>query len=163
MLGCFIDFNSLGVSDQQDCKSPSRDLLTRLLNSRGISEEAEAFHDEYYLRGTDFVRLHIGINDFTLINEQYGFDFGDKVLYTFGNALKKGLGVNSAVGRYTGSKFVVLRQVESSEDADRLPEKIREIGDSVREIDGNPVTLYLSVGYALYSECLDLEKQVKDA
>ena len=163
LLGCFIDFNSLGVSDQQDCKSPSRDLLTRLLNSRGISEEAEAFHDEYYLRGTDFVRLHIGINDFTLINEQYGFDFGDKVLYTFGNALKKGLGVNSAVGRYTGSKFVVLRQVESSEDADRLPEKIREIGDSVREIDGNPVTLYLSVGYALYSECLDLEKQVKDA
>lgn len=37
--------------------------------------------------------------------------------------------------------------------------RVKEIGESIREIDGNPITLYLSVGFALYSECLDLEKQ----
>jgi diguanylate cyclase (GGDEF)-like protein/PAS domain S-box-containing protein len=162
LIGCFTDIDSPSVSDQQDHNSPNRDLLTGLLNSRGISEDAEAFHDEYYLRGTDFVRMHIQINDFTMINEQYGFDFGDKVLYTLGSALEKGLGTNSTVGRYAGRKFAVLRQVANKEEARELCEKVKTIGDSIREIDGNPVTLYLSVGYTLYSECLDLENLTKN-
>ena len=100
LLGCFIDKESLSANDQRGDEYSRRELLTGLLNSRGISEQAEAFHDEYYLRGTDFVRFHIGINDFNTINEQYGFDFGDKVLYAFGQALRQGFGLNSAIGRY---------------------------------------------------------------
>ena len=161
LLGYFIDKETLDNSDQRGRESSRRDLLTGLLNSRGISEEADAFHDEYYLRGTDFVRIHIGINDFDTLNEQYGFDFGDKLLRTFGHALRQGFGVKSAIGRYAGRKFTIIQQVESKEEARRLRMKIKEIGDSVREIDGKPVTLYLSVGYALYSEYLDMERLTK--
>ena len=78
LLGYFLDLESLGL-DQRSEDASRRELLTGLLNSRGISEAADSLQDEYYLRGTDFVRLHIGINDFNAINEQYGFDFGDKV------------------------------------------------------------------------------------
>ena len=161
LLGYFEDKKTLGLNDQRSLESSRRDILTELLNSRGISEEAEAFHDEYYLRGTDFVRIHIGINDFDTINEQYGFDFGDKVLRVFAHALKQGFGLKSAVGRYAGRKFTVLQQVENREEAHMLRKKIKRIGDSVREVDGKPVTLYLSVGYALYSEFLDMEELTK--
>ena len=163
LIGCFIDRDTLLKDDRRERESPRRDFLTGLLNSRGISEEAEAFHDEYYLRGTDFVRIHIGINDFNMLNEQYGFDFGDKVLYTLGHALKEYFGLRCAVGRYAGRKFTVLSQVGNKEEAGRLRRKIKAIGDSVRQVDGKPVTLYLSVGYALYSECLDMEEQTKNA
>ena len=163
LIGYFIDRESLYINDQRGEESSRRDLLTGLLNSRGIAEEAEAFQDEYYLRGTDFVRIHIEINDFTTLNEQYGFDYGDKVLSAFGHALNDGFGIRSAIGRYAGRNFTVLQQVESREEAHILRNKIKAIGSSVREIDGNPVTLYLSVGYALYSEFLSIEEQNKNA
>jgi diguanylate cyclase (GGDEF)-like protein len=163
LLGSFIDKDSLSIIDRQSTENSRRDLLTGLLNSRGISEEVEAFQDEYYLRGTDFVRIHIGVNDFDTINGQYGFDFGDKVLAALGQALRQEFGLKSAVGRYAGRRFTVLQQVENREEARSLREKIKAIGDSVREIDGKPVTLYLSVGYALFSEYLDIEEQTKNA
>lgn len=163
LLGYFVDKETLTVNDRRGDEAARRELLTGLLNSRGIAEEAEAFHDEYYLRGTDFVRIHIGINDFNTINEQYGFDFGDKVLNAFGQALRRGFGQRGAVGRYAGRKFTVLQQVEDKEEAHKLREKIKAIGRSVREVDGKPITLYLSVGYALFSEDLDLGEQTKSA
>ena len=163
LLGYFIDKGLMGVNDQRGEESSRRDLLTGLLNSRGISEEAESFLDEYHLRGRDFVRIHIGINDFDMINKQYGFDFGDKVLVAFGRALREGFGQRGVVGRYAGRKFTILQQVDSVEEAGRLRAKVRAVGDSVREIDGKPITLYLSVGYALYSECLDSDELTKNA
>ena len=163
LLGYFIDKDLLGINDKRGNEDSRRELLTGLLNSRGIAEEAEAFQDEYYLRGTNFARIHIGINDFSTINEQYGFDFGDKVLNAFGHALKQGFGLNSAIGRYAGRNFTVIRQVRNKEEAGRLREKVKTIGSSIREIDGKPVTLYLSVGYALYSEFLDLNELTKNA
>ncbi len=163
LLGCFIDKESLDANDERGEEYSRRELLTGLLNSRGISEEADAFHDEYYLRGTDFVRIHIGINDFNTINDQYGFDFGDKVLYAFGSALRQGFGLNSAVGRYAGGKFVMLQQVRSREEAGKIRDKVKAIANSIREVDGKPITLYLSVGYALFSEYLDLNEQTKSA
>ena len=163
LLGCFIDKESLSANDQAGRDYSRRELLTGLLNSRGISEQSEAFYDEYYLRGTDFVRFHIGINDFSTINEQYGFDFGDKVLYTFGSALSRDFGLNSAIGRYAGRKFIILQQVGSREEARELCKRIKSIADSIRHVDGKPITLYLSVGYALFSESLDLNEQAKSA
>lgn len=162
LLGSFVDKESLGMNEEGE-ESSRRELLTGLLNSRGISESADALQDEYHLRGTDFVRIHIGINDFNAINAQYGFDFGDKVLNAFGRALQQGFGHRSAVGRYAGRKFTVLQQIESKEEAQKLRDKARDIGKALREVDGRPITLYLSVGYARYSEFLDLEEQIKNA
>ena len=163
LLGYFFDTDTLGNSDEQSRESSRRDHLTGLLNSRGIAEEAEAFQEEFYLRGTDFVCMHIGINDFNTIHAQYGYEFGDRVLAAFGHELNQEIGLRSAVGCYAGRNFTVLQQVRDREEAHRLREKVKEIGRSVREIDGKPVTLYLSVGYALFSEYLNIEDLEKNA
>lgn len=163
LLGFFIDREHLNDNDKRGTETPRRDLLTGLLNSRGIAEEAALFRDEYFRRGVDFVRIHISINDFSAYNEQYGFEFGDKILSVLGAALKEGFGRTCVVGRYAGLDFVVLHQVRSSEEAKDLRARIKRISDSVRAIDSVPVTLYLSVGYTLFSECLDLEEQAKSS
>ena len=161
LIGYFIDRELLTVNDKRGKETARRDLLTGLLDSRGILEEAAAFRDGYYLRGLDFVRFHIDINDFTALNEQYGFDFGDKVLNALGKALMRDFGKTSAIGRYAGDRFAVLTQVKSKEEAHELRAKIKATAKSIQQIDGVPVTLYLSVGYVLFSETPDLEEQAK--
>ncbi len=161
LMGYFIDRSLLTVNDRRGNETPKRDMLSGLLNERGIFEEASAFRDEYYLRGVDFVRIHVSINDFGIWTKKFGFDFGDKLIVKLGRALKRAFGRTCAVGRYVGSEYVLLHQVETREEAGRLRARIKEIGESIKEIGGLPVTLYLSVGYVLFSEFEDIEEQAQ--
>ena len=161
LVGYFIDKDLLTVNDVRGKETKRRDALTGLLNSRGVSEEAHAFQDEFYLRNVDFVRMHVAIDDFAAINRQYGFDFGDKAIATFGHALKRAFGLTSAVGRYTGHEFVILHQIRDAGEPKALRARIKQIAAGIREIDGVALTFYLSVGYALYSEAETLTEQMK--
>ena len=163
LLGCFIDRGLLTANDLRGLETTSRDDMTGLLNSRGLSEQIHAFQDEYYLRGTDFMRLHVSIDDIISINNQYGFDFGDKVIAALGGQLKKSFGLTSAVGRVNGYQFVVLRQIRDRSELLEIRGTIKRIADSIHEIDGMAVTLYLSLGYALYSEFEDLDVLTQSA
>ena len=163
LIGCFVDRDLLNVNDSRGKETKRRDMLTGLLNSRGISEEAHIFQDEYDLRNVDFVRLHVDIDDFASINRQYGFDFGDRVIAALGCALRDALGLTCAIGRYTGHQFAVLHQINGREEASHLRARIKQIAAEIREIDGIALTLYLSVGYCVYSECEDLDEQVQKA
>ena len=163
LIGCFMDRDLINVNDTRGKETKRRDLLTGLLNSRGISEEAHTFQDEYNLRNVDFVRMHVAIDDFTSIIRQYGFDFGDKAIAELGRALKKTFGLTCAVGRYTGHQFVVLHQIHSREEAGRLRARIKKVASDIRHIEGIALTLYLSVGYCVYSEVEDLETQAHKA
>ena len=95
------------------------------------------------------------------INRQYGFDFGDKVIAALGRELKKVFGISSAVGRINGCQFVILRQITEKAEAQRLRTTIRQIADSLQEIDGTPVTLYVSVGYSVFSEFEDVDEMTQ--
>ena len=163
LLGSFVDRELLYMHDLRGQDTSSRDEMTGLLNSRGLFEHVHAFQEEYYLRGTDFMRLHVAIDDIATINRQYGFDFGDKVIAALGLQLKKTFGVSSAVGRINGYQFVVLHQIRDKKEPGALRASVRQIAESIREIDGTPVTLYLSTGYALYSECEDLDEMTQNA
>ena len=161
LMGYFIDRKMLIDSGAVDADASRRDALTGLLNSRGISDEAVLFRDEYDLRRTDFVRIHIAVSDFVALNEQYGYDFGDRILGALGKALKDDFGRTSAIGRYSGDHFVVLHQIQEREVLNTLRDRIKSIGASVRRVDDIPVTLYLSAGYVLYSETNDLDEQTR--
>ena len=163
LLGYFIDRTLLNANDRRGEETARRDALTGLLNSRGILEEAAAFRDEYYRRGADFIRFHVAVNDFQSFNEQYGFDFGDKILKAVGRELELAFGHRGVVGRYMGHKFVVLLQAEGRKEARAVMARIKEISKLVRTIDETPVTLYLAVGFTFFSECLDLKEQAKNS
>lgn len=162
-MGCFIDRDLLNINDTRGQETKRRDMLTGLLNSRGVSEEAHTFQDEYNLRGIDFVRVHVAIDDFAAVNRQYGFDFGDRVIAALGSALREVFGLSSAVGRYTGHQFVILHQVRSPDEAKVLRSQIKRVASKIQRVDGVPLTLYLSVGYALYSDFKDLEALAQSA
>ncbi len=163
LLGYFIDRELLTVNDLRGTETDRRDMITGLLNARGIAEEAVVFRDEFYLRGTDFLRVHISIDNFDSINEQYGYVFGDQVITSFGRAFKRAFGRTSAIGRYAGHKYVILHQIRELGVLENIPNEIRRIGRSLKEVNHTPVTLYLSIGSALFSEFPDLDNQARQA
>ena len=78
-----------------------------------------------------------------------------------GKALIHDFGLTSSIGRYSGHKFVVFHQIKDKNEASELRNKIKDTGKSIKTIDGVPITIYLSVGYVLFSEVADLEEQAK--
>ena len=57
----------------------------------------------------------------------------------------------------------MLHQIHERREASRLRARIKQIASGIHQIDGIPLTLYLSVGYCVYSECEDLEEQCQKA
>ena len=140
-----------------------RDGLTGLLNARGIAEEVHTYRDEYIRRNVDFMRFHVTIEDFASINQQYGFDHGDRVIAAVGSALRDLCGMQAALGRASGFHFVILRQFTHPEEALRLQAEIKGISSRLKEVDGIPCTLFLSVGMCSYSEVTDTAEQAQQA
>ncbi len=95
MLGCFIDRGVLTAGGTGGVDASRRDELTGLLNRHGLRDQARAFQDEYYLRNTDFMSLHVSPDNLSSINRQYSFDFGDKVITALGLQLKEAFGTHA--------------------------------------------------------------------
>lgn len=163
LLGFFLDKAMLEDNDVRGEETKRRDLLTGLLNSRGLHEESRTFRDEYHLRGVDFVRINVGIDDIDAINNQYGFDFGDKAIAELGKSLKRMYGVTALVGRLSGQQFAIICQMHETGEDTRLRELAKQAADKVRTIDDVHITLYTSVGSCRFSEVESLEEQAKRA
>ena len=163
LVGFFIDKELLVENDSRGGDTKRHDMLTGLLNSRGLHEEARLFRDAYYLRNDDFVRIDVCIDDIASVNNQYGFDFGDKVISAFGHALKESFGRSSAVGRVSGQRFAVVRKANGAKEVRGLLARIKDVAESIRFVDDIPVTLYVSAGACLFSETENIGEQTKRA
>ena len=163
LVGFFIDSDMLVENDSRGDETKRRDMLTGLLNSRGLHEEARLFRDAYYLRNDDFVHVAVGIDDISAINNQYGYDFGDKLISELGHALKEAFGRKSAVGRISGHQFAILSQTDSRDEVHKMLARAKDCANHIRSIDGMPVTLYVSVGACLFSETENINEQAKRA
>ena len=60
--------------------------------------------------------MMIDLDSFKLVNDLYGHDMGDKVLITFAELLKEGLGKNDVIGRMGGDEFSAFSTFLNSED-----------------------------------------------
>ena len=151
LIGSFYQTDS-GTSVKEAVKQVRTDDLTGLLNSRGLYEDMFAYIDEYELRGRDFACIKVSIDDFEDINNRFGYDFGDSVIREIGRKLLRCCGNTATVGRISGCIFTVLRQFDHSDELDVLIEHIRQISAEPCQIGGGSISVYLSVGMALYSE-----------
>ena len=162
LIGSFYQTDSHD-SARQALRQARTDDLTGLLNSRGLYEDLYAYIDEYKLRGQDFARIEVAIDDFEDFNGRYGFEFGDAVIRETGRALLRCCGNTATVGRVYGCNFTVLRQFEDAAEIDGLIERIRRIPSELRLINGIPFSMFLSVGTALYSETENRENMAMQA
>ncbi len=163
LLGFFNDASELKESQNLEHSLSSSDLLTGALNARGLSETLSAYRDEYDLRRTNFVRVDLTVDDFADIGRLYGYDYSDHLVVAIAADLRQNFGQFASICRVSGCDFVILTQFQQHRELQQLLDRVRQLPSRVREVDGIPCTLYLSVGASIYSETEDVEKQAQQA
>ncbi|HEY8804878.1 MAG TPA: GGDEF domain-containing protein [Clostridium sp.] len=101
------------------------DGLTRIYNRRKISE---IFNEEYLKAqryGIIFSVILIDVDWFKLINDTYGHQTGDQVLFELAQLMKDDLRISEHIGRWGGEEFFIVLPNTSSKDGYTLAERIR--------------------------------------
>jgi diguanylate cyclase (GGDEF)-like protein len=83
------------------------DFVTGLYNRKGFADRAAELCAEAADRGDNFVIISLQINRFKTINDQHGYETGDRLLKCIADALVGELGPEPVIARLSGDEFAV--------------------------------------------------------
>jgi diguanylate cyclase (GGDEF)-like protein/PAS domain S-box-containing protein len=128
------------------------DKLTGLYNRAFFEEEMERLNSRRQLP----ISIIMGdINGLKLINDTFGHVFGDKLLKTAAKVLKAACRNEDIVARLGGDEFVILLPKNTSSDAAKLVDRIREKN---KRDDRKKLPLNIALGISTKE---DLNKDIK--
>lgn len=125
------------------------DTLTGSLNRRGMSAALEKAWRAAVNKRHLFVVTLLDIDHFSQINEQYGRDIGDDVLYALANRINEMKSGGDVLGRWGGDQFMLLLK---DIDANEALMTIARICSAISEkpiTDGAPA-ITISAGLLAY-------------
>lgn len=99
------------------------DRLTGLYNRHKLDNVLENEFKRSHRFGSSFSLIMIDIDDFKLVNDTYGHQFGDKVLMELSNLLSSR--TTDIIGRWGGEEFLIITQETKLEGALLVAENIR--------------------------------------
>lgn len=131
------------------------DPLTELPNARGFYMMLEQRIAECQRMNRESLSvICMDIDDFKVINDQYGHSTGDRLLASVAGVIRRELRQMDILTRYAGDEFVAIMPMASSKMAvsicDRIRNAVEEQLFSVRE--GTLIGLGLSIGVACFPE-----------
>ena len=125
------------------------DVLTGLLNRRGMSASLNAELARSARTQAPLSALLLDLDQFKAINDTYGHELGDCVLERVASLLKSSLRDYDAVARWGGEEFLVLLPGTGLEAAWSVAEKLRSLVEGMPvERDGLNLSVTLCVGVA---------------
>lgn len=123
------------------------DMLTGMNNRLGIVE----ILDRLLLDASEeepFFILFLDIDNFKNINDTFGHDLGDQVIYETGQRLSQLESDSFMVGRFGGDEFLILLCAEQAEHLDKSVCRIQECLKDIITINENQFYLTTSIGIA---------------
>lgn len=123
---------------------PNRRYVNKLLKKMSVRRESNHF----------FTLLSVDVNDFKLVNDNFGHDVGDRFLQFISMQLKENVRTTDTVARIGGDEFLIIL------DNIYLPEKVHKVTQSIKDkIENEPfihnnkqINPSLSIGYAIYND-----------
>jgi diguanylate cyclase (GGDEF)-like protein len=100
------------------------DPLTGINNRRAFFESANAIHQKRLHSGIKYVLLLIDIDNFKLVNDNYGHLVGDQVLTLLANAMESLTDPSDVIGRIGGDEFAILLPDSSTNDGKSRAEQL---------------------------------------
>jgi len=101
------------------------DDLTGVINRRHLVELGEKMFVSTYFKQQDFSVLMIDVDNFKMINDNFGHKAGDKVLKKIAELSNQIMRENDCFGRFGGEEFICLLPATSPKDAYDVAERIR--------------------------------------
>ncbi len=135
------------------------DPLTGLANRRYLDKVLESKTDEMKRYNFSFGLVFIDIDHFKNVNDRYGHDVGDKVLWSVAQSLSTVVRSSDIIGRWGGEEFVAVVLNLGREELEVVAEKMRKTIEEL-EIPGNgtPVSVTISLGATLATAENGLDK-----
>lgn len=126
------------------------DYVTKLINRRGLIRELELEQKD----SKHFHMMFLHINNLKVINDNLGYEFGDKALVIVAKRIQSVVGKDTIVSKLDGTEFAIA--IPEKEDVKEMAEAIMsEVTKKlVLDCDGVPANFYLRAcaGVATYPE-----------
>lgn len=121
-----LQFEKIRMRFSNDRMEARTDLLSGLLNRRGLMEKLQAVSRSAQEDGETFSVILLDIDYFKKINDTYGHIVGDSVIRYLAHILKNETKRQDLVGRIGGEEFVIILPRTNYEGALRVAENIRQ-------------------------------------
>ncbi len=146
----WIDYRDRLLRSKDELEKLSRtDELTRLPNRRYLLDKLgqELFH--HNRRNRAMALAVIDLDHFKAINDTYGHQAGDQVLFELARIIDDSCRGYDIVGRYGGEEFIVVLPDTDEKDARTTCERIRRrVEDHSFDARGRKINLTVSIGVA---------------
>src|SRR6201991_4388743 len=131
------------------------DPLTELPNARGFYMMLEQRIAECQRMNRESLAvLCMDIDDFKVVNDQYGHSIGDRLLASVASVIRKELRQMDILSRYAGDEFVAIMPMSSTHMAASVAERIRDaVEDQLFSVrTGTMIGVGVSFGVACYPQ-----------
>ena len=160
-IGSCIDITEK-IEGQKLTEMAHYDKLTGIYNRNYLEllidyETQKSLREQYSI-----VYMMIDIDNFKYFNDQYGHDFGDKVLANVASAISKKLRDADHLGRYGGDEYLIILPRNSIAEASVIAQRILD-GAAQLNIENSYEKIGLSIGIAEQKFDADRNVSLKSA
>jgi diguanylate cyclase (GGDEF)-like protein len=115
------------------------------------------FREEFARGVREWGAICLDLDDFSRVNNTFGFEQGDKILKETSLILKESLRQNELACRYGGDEFFVLLPIHSQRELEMIAERLVRAITNHRFACGTHVTLTLHARYqtAMFTDLVD--------
>ena len=142
-----VSINAIRQLNQQLAMRANHDFLTRLLTRSGLYDRLHELESAGELRSRLSGVLLIDIDYFKSINDNYGHDAGDTVLFAVAQRMQQTVGQGGLICRFGGEEFLVLlfdlTETQLLERAEAIRQSIMQYRIMLR---GEAVAVTVSIG-----------------
>ena len=137
------------------------DELTQLFNRRALAKHALKEEQFSVTSNSQLSMLIVDVDDFKVINDQYGHAVGDEILVQISQLFMHHVNKSGSIYRWGGEEFVVLLPVtglfEAKQIANKLTRKVAERNFTIKDLLQLKLTISIGVAQWIGGESICVE------
>ena len=129
------------------------DHLTNIANRFSLIDRINHLIDQYDRNNHPFSLLFFDLNDFKIINDNYGHSSGDLVLKEVANRISQSIRKSDMVARIGGDEFILL--LENTHCKSDIQTTIESLSKDLKKdiiINNHTINIQCSIGFATFPE-----------
>ena len=152
LIGTFIDVDDELALLDEHFREKLLDPITGLMNVSALADATKTYAHNYASDGTDYALIILRNENHHRIVKDYGEEFGNKLLKRIGEVILDVTDGKCAIAKCIASDFAMITGSVKQSELDNLTGQLKTSLESIRELEGNSVTLNIHIGYRLRSE-----------
>lgn len=152
LMGYFFDVDEEMTRIDKLYNVKRTDTITGCMNKKGFLDALIDYSQNYHNLGRDFALIILRDTKHARVVADYGEDFIKKLLHRMGQEILKVTKDKCAVARMIQAEFALLLYTDKQSEVDELCSQLKEAIESIRELDGNKMTLKVSTSYMFRSD-----------